>query len=406
MKRLIYIALCGMALTACTSGDTDLGSLVPADPGTEPQPIVPISIEFDTTPLTGETEVVPSSPTDETYNDYVEHDKFDRTVTVVWNGNEATVSGTRTGISAAVDRGHVTLTCTVGRMAVVARGTSADGSLKVYSDHKYKLTLNGVTLTNPTGPAINNQCGKTLYVVLADGAANALADGATYAAVPEDEQAKGTLFSEGQMIFSGNGSLTVNSSGGKAIVSDDYLRFRPGVNIQAYSTADHAIKANDGSWIDGGVINAATYADGAKAVKCDYRTYVRGGRTTLVTTGAPVVETLDGVSDTVGCAAIKSDSLMTVSGGTLRLKSTGTGGKGLNAGGDLVMSGGTLQVVTTGEKGLTSPKGVNADGAFTITGGKFYSFSAAAKPLDAASKTIAEGYTTYDRKNRRVIIEY
>ncbi len=407
IKRFLYIAACAVVLAGCVKDDTDFGSLVPADPGTDPVPITPISIEFDTSALTGETETIPTDPTDMTYNDYVENDTFDRTVTVTFNGETATVTGTRTGITATVSGAHVTVNCAIGRMAIVASGTSTNGSLKVYSEHKFKLTLDGLTLTNPTGPAINNQCGKTLYLVLGDGTTNSLADGETYA-TPElaDEQAKGTLFSEGQIIFSGSGALTVNSVGAKAIVSDDYLRFRPGINIQAVSSVDHAIKANDGIWIDGGVINASTSANGAKAIKCDYRTYVCGGRTTLITSGAPVIETIDGLSDTTSCAAIKSDSLMTVSGGTLRLKSIGEGGKGLNTGDDLVITGGTVQVVTTGIKGLSSPKGVKADGDFTISGGSFYSYSAAAAPLEAASQTIAAGYTTLESKPRRLIIEY
>ena len=71
-----------------------------------------------------------------------------------------------------------------------------------------------------------------------------------------------------------------------------------------------------------------------------------------------------------------------------------------------VITGGTVQVVATGIKGLSSPKGVKADGDFTISGGSFYSYSAAAAPLEAASQTIATGYTTLESKPRRLIIEY
>ena len=54
-----------------------------------------------------------------------------------------------------------------------------------------------------------------------------------------------------QIIFSGSGILNVKGGYKNAIVSDDYIVFRPGNVINAGSTAGHGIKANDGVKIMG-----------------------------------------------------------------------------------------------------------------------------------------------------------
>ncbi len=406
MKNLIYTACATILLASCISDDTKFGDLVPVDSGETPVPIVPVSIEFDYTSLVDETENVPDDPTDESYNDYVEHDTFNRTITILYNGEVATVAGHYSGITVTTDDAHVTVNSTLSRMHLVVSGNSENGSLKIYSDHKFKLTLNDVTLTNPTGPVINNQCGKSLYVVLPEGSSNTLHDGTTYADPPEGEQAKAALFSEGQIIFSGTGSLTVEATGRGGIFSDDYIRVRPGVALLVSSTATHAIKSNDGVWIDGGVLNVSTSADGAKAIRCENGIFINGGRTTAITTGNSVISTVDGVQDTTSCAAIKCDSTLTVSAGTLRLKSTGEGGKGINVSQGLIVSGGSIEAVTTGEKVLSSPKGIKVTETLTMTGGYLYGYSAASSPLEAGAEVLSPSYITLERKPRRVIIEY
>ena len=49
-------------------------------------------------------------------------------------------------------------------MLIVLSGSTSDGSLLVFRQKPFTLRLNGVSITNPDGPAINNKCGKALYV--------------------------------------------------------------------------------------------------------------------------------------------------------------------------------------------------------------------------------------------------
>lgn len=48
-------------------------------------------------------------------------------------------------------------------------GSTTDGSFKIYSVEKYGLTLDGVSIANSDGAAINSQCKKKMTLVLADG---------------------------------------------------------------------------------------------------------------------------------------------------------------------------------------------------------------------------------------------
>jgi len=76
------------------------------------------------------------------------------------------------------------------------------------------------------------------------------------------------------------------------------------VNIYVAATAGNGIKVNDGIYLDGGVINVETTADGAKGINCESFVKVAGGRTTVITSGTSAIEG----SDTTNVAAMKCDS--------------------------------------------------------------------------------------------------
>ena len=409
-RTLKYIALALVAslATACISDDSDLsqymnGGTTPPDPE-----IVPIEIALDYSELAEDDDVVPTDMTDPFYNDYFENDDFVYDVYIDYDETGATVSGMLSRVYYTVEGGHVTLTSTSGKMHFILSGECSDASLKVYSENKYMLTLNDVNITNPNGAAINNQCGKSLYLMLPEGTNNTLTDGANYV-YDGDEDMKGTLFSEGQVIFAGRGTLNVNSNSRNGIASDDYIRVRPGVKINVNSTAGHGIKANDGVMIDGGVINMQISAEGAKGIRCEKHVEIAGGRTTIIATGGSKVtqDALLAENDTTSSAGIKCDSILTVTGGLLAIKNTGESGKGINALQDITISGGVVKVVVTGEKMLLSPKGIKCGTVMTITGGSVYSYSAFSDPIDAdAGWTTATGYTEFTNVPRLFYIIY
>lgn len=382
MKTLkIPILLLGvLLLAACQSDDTDFGSLIYNEENIEVKDIQP-----NESPLE-ESERVPVGD-----NDYVENSDFDHVVYITYDGDGVTLTGETSRISYTVDGAHVVVRAQKSGMEYVLSGRTANGGLKIYSEKKYKLTLAGVDITNPKGAAINNQCGKSLYVVLGSGTVNRLEDGTSYD-TPALEDEKGAFFSEGQMLFSGAGTLHVTGHYRNGIASDDYILFRPGNIINVTTDANNGVKANDGVDIRGGVLNIQTTGNGAKGINSEAYVNVSGGRTTIINAGESRIEG----TDTTTCAAVKTDSTFTMTAGTLRLKATGAAGKGINAAMAVTVMGGTLDVVTLGAKVNGSPKGIKSDADITLGGGTIYVYSKAAVAVEAAGTLIVkEGYTVW-----------
>ena len=361
------LSACAM-LVACGDDDesTDFwGSYGSSDSSDDEEQTDVSDIDFDTSFLDEGTEEIPSDD-----NDYVENSTFNYTLEVVYSEVGAEISGDTEMVDVEVDGGHVVVTSETKGMAYVLSGECSDGSFKIYSDYKMKLTLNGLTLTNPEGAAINDQCGKSMYVVLADGTENTLTDGSSYT-IPDDEDMKGTFFSEGQLLFSGAGTLNVNANYKNGIVSDDYIVFRPGNVINVRSSGTNGVKANDGVTVRGGVLNVGVTAAGSKGINSEANVLIEGGRTTLITTGGTTIED----NDTKSCAGVKADSAFTMTAGELYIKSSGSGGKGINADTEVTIDGGTIEIVTTGKSYSSgrnysaSPKGIKADGNLTINDG-------------------------------------
>lgn len=390
--RLLATAMAVLALTSCVSDDTDFSDIIDATPTYELR-----DISFDYTALSEDEETVPSDD-----NDYHENSSFSRTVYIAFADGSATVTTTASGIKYTTDGAHVTVTTTKSGVHYILSGSTTDGGLKIYSEKKFKLTLSGVSITNPTGAAINNQCGKSMYIVLADSSTNSLTDGTAYDTTAGEDE-KGTLFSEGQMIFSGSGTLNVTGNCRNGIASDDYIVFRPGNVINVTCPARNCVKANDGVTIRGGVLNLEATGDGGKAINSEANVTVGGGRLTAIVSGATLVSG----ADTTGVAAVKSDSSVVVSGGTIAIKCTGEGGKGINANGNITMSGGSLTVETFGAKTLSSPKGIKADGWIAFSGGDTYVYSANSTPVDTSGGlTIGATLTaTYSSDNKLLEIK-
>lgn len=380
--------------TACENDDTDFSDII--NGGKDPE-YVPKSIEFDYTSLKE-----PDESFDFDDDDYVENMTVFYTVEVKYDGNTATVDGDGGTIKVLVDGAHVTVNSTARNVEYILSGSSSNGSFKVYSESKLKIGLDNLTLTNPDGPAINNQCGKSMYVELTPGSVNKLADGTRYVEEPGEDM-KGTIFSEGQIIFNGAGRLDIEANCKNGIASDDYIVFRPGNVINVKSNVSNGVKANDGVDIRGGVLNIDIAADAGKGINSEFDVTISGGRTTVITAGGPFIE----YNDTSSCAGIKCDSTFTMTAGTVNLKSTGEGGKGINCDENISVTGGELNIVTTGKKDKASPKGIKADGTIAFSGGKIYSYSKSADAIDAAEGfTFTEGYTFLNNKKNLFEITY
>ena len=273
---------------------------------------------------------------------------------------------TENGVEVTVNGGHITANHgETKKVCYVLSGTTSNGSFTVLGDKKYAVKLNGVNITNPDSAALNLLSGKRAFIILVDGTSNMLTDGT-------GGSQKGTLYCKGKLLFNGSGSLSVTGNSNNGIHSADYIVFRKGNNVYVKSTANHGIKANDGIFINGGIVNVEVTAAAAKGINSESHIIVNGGRTTVITTGNGTYDT-----EAKGAAGMKCDSVLTVNGGELRLKSTGSGGKGISTDMEALFNGGNVYIVTTGgqfksNNDTSSPKGIKADGNITVSGGRIW----------------------------------
>lgn len=319
---------------------------------------------------------------------YWEANTITSRVIVTYDGTTATVETSNPRIESHISGSYVTidmLTNSVSGVEIIALGKSTDGGLKIYGDKKFKLTLSGLDLTSARGPAINSQCKKRMFLHLTDGTTNRIEDAANYTddayTYPGtyNEDRKGALFAEGHIIVSGHGALVVEGNYKHAIATDGYYYQRPGVTIAVTAAAKNAlhVKGDEedaiGVQFKGGMFYARCANTAGKGIKCDMDIIIDDGDFDIETTGDAEYDTT--AADTSSAACIKSDTNITINGGNLTFKSTGSGGKAINSDGSLTINSGELKLTTTGKRyeynrnATSSPKAIKVDGAIVINGG-------------------------------------
>ena len=388
---LITTTLLCLLTTACSKSDDDGAATTSDTTGTTTHTsdsdadgdVSTFTIAKDLSAL-AETQVVDAAD-----DDYVENTTIDQTLYVTFSDTDgASVQGDDDGLVTIVGN-DVTATNTTDKVVqYVLSGTTTDGFFKLYSAKKSIIRLNGVSITNPDGAAINNQSHKCTFIVVADGTDNSLKDGTAYADATSSEDMKACLFSEGQLIFSGTGYLYVDGNCKAGIRSDDYVRTMPGVSIDVDVSSGNGIRGNESVTITGGVININVTGDADKGISTDGHVTVSGGRTTIITSGGEKYE--DG--DYSACAGVKADSTFTITGGELRILCSGTGGKGISCDQQASFSGGATAIITTGKNSSnTSAKGVKADGNLTISAGKIKVRCANSEAIESKAAIVISG---------------
>jgi hypothetical protein len=332
------------------------------------------------------------------------------TIKIAFSGTSATISGENDSVSVVKDGAYVTIKSTATGICYDLSGTTTSGSFKIYSDKAFKIMLDGVTVKSGSGSAINSQSSKKCTVELVDGTSNTLTDASSYS-TPSTEDEKATFFSEGQLVFSGSGSLTITGNYKHGICSDDYIivngtpsitvssAVTDGIHVMDYfemnsgtvkvTASSDDIDCEEGYvMLNGGTLSASTAGTAKKCVKAETYIDINGGTITLNTTGGGKYDTTD--KDVAGSACMKCGGDFTFDNATATLKSTGSGGKGINVDGKATFNSGVLTVTTTGQQysyGTTSTgggfpgggqstssnstgaKGIKSDGDMTINGG-------------------------------------
>ena len=386
---------------ACTDISDPWGNFDPYEEGgqgQDPGQSVVVNPPAETSPESSGVEIEDESDSD----DNVDNTNFDGTINIAFSGSDASVSGSVEGVTVEKSGARVTVTNSGdSKVKYVLSGSSSDGFFKLYSSKKQAIVLSNLTLSNTRGAAINNQSKKRTFVVvegtntLADGAVNGSGD---YPEQTSDEDMKAALFSEGQLIFSGGGSLKVTAQGKAGITSDDYVRFMTGCNVSVASSAGHGVRGKDAIIVSGGTINVSLEA-AATAKKCfstDSLVYFGAGVTTLVNKAS--AGTVDG--ELTGAACIKADKLFVIQGGELSATASGKGGKGISGDANGYFEGGKVTVTVTGsnygssnsrEDNSVAAKGIKFDGNLEFSGSEVIASASSHEAIEAKGTVYISG---------------
>ncbi len=312
------------------------------------------------------------------------------------NGKTITVSGS----GATVSGGKLTIT-SAGTYSI--SGSLTDGQIIVNTldEEAVELILNGVSISNSSGSAVNIISAKETVIVLADNTENYVTDGSSY--VFEDTQTDepdAAIFSKDDLTVSGNGSLTVNGNyndgiackdgiiitGGKITVksADDGIRGKNYIivkdgNITVNAKGDGLKSDNEEDItkgyisVDAGVINITSDGD---AVYAQTDVIISGGEFNLTSGGGST----GSFNESISAKGIKAVSGITVDGGTFTISSADDA---LHSNGSITINSGSFTIASGDD-------GIHADSSIEINGGEI-SITKSYEGIEGAVITINEG---------------
>ena len=319
-------------------------------------------------------ENVETSSDVDTYSDYDEltiKTDWETKGTITFSDDDMTIDGSgasdEDGILYITEGGAYTLT-----------GTSSSASILINTEENVKLILDGVELTSTTGPVIYGAQVKNLYIELAAGPTNNLADSDNYETDSEGEEVgKAVISCNDDLIILGEGTLSVTANHKHGIASDDKLYIEAGV-INVNSNVSDGIRANDLLCIDGGTVNVTSVNEGMESKQ-----------TIIINDGEITVNSVDD--------GINATSYIEINGGTVLVTSSENDAIDSNGGFDgcITINGGTVNA-----SGAQMPEGgLDADEASVIiNGGKVTATGGCNSPIienggdnDITGETFAGG---------------
>ena len=330
-------------------------------------------------------------------------------------------------------------------------GTTTDGEFALEGAYKCTVSLAGLTLTNPSGAAININNKKRIQLSAKKGTENTLADGS-------GGSQKGCIYSKGQLQLQGNGTLNVAGNTAHAVKSGDYISVKnltlnitgavkDGISCNGYfqmtggtvsisgvgddgiqcdldgtastgETTGHEDEDSGNIYLEGGTLGITATAAATKGIKAAGDIRMTDGTVNVSASGTAAWDTDD--LEIKGSACLSADGNTAFSGGTATLTNTGAGGKGIKSDGTLSISGEASLSVTAGgqiaycssssnttvrtttsssaterlsDNLSVSPKAVKSTGAMSISGGSLYAKSAYHEGIETKSTLdITNGY--------------
>ncbi len=292
-----------------------------------------------------------------------------KAVFIKLNGTSATSSSDSVKISGS------TVTITEEATYVIS-GTLTDGMIIVNAEDtaKLQIVLNGVDITSKTSAALYISEADKVFVTLADGKTNTLANGGAFTAIDENN-IDAAVFSKQDLTFNGAGSLTVTSPAAHGIVCKDDLVFTGGT--YTINSASHGLDANDSVRISSST--KLTVDAGKDGIHCENTDdaslgfiYISDGTMNIEAEG-------DGIAAGAYMQIENGTFDLLVGGGSENGSNTssgnyggfmGGGGRGGGRPGEMRPDGLQNSTAATDESS-TSMKGIKATNSLLISGGTF-----------------------------------
>lgn len=266
----------------------------------------------------------------------------------------------------------------------IVSGTLDDGMLVVDADEaaKLQIVLDNASITSSTSAALYVLEADKVFVTLAEGSQNALANGGSFVAI-DDSDIDGAVYSKQDLTFNGSGALTVTSPAGHGIVGNDDLVLAGGT--YAIASASHGLNANDSVRITGETgLTLDAGKDGIHAENNDDASlgfvYISGGTFAIEAEGDGIsagayLQITDGAYDLLaGGGSVNGESQSSTSWGGFRggpmetassaeeTSESSTSMKGLKAVSSLVISGGAFTIDAADDA-------VHTNAGMTVSGG-------------------------------------
>ena len=268
----------------------------------------------------------------------------------------------------------------------IVSGTLDDGMLVVDADEaaKLQIVLDTASITSSTSAALYVLEAGKVFVTLAEGSQNALANGGSFVAI-DDSDIDGAVYSKQDLTFNGSGALTVTSPAGHGIVGNDDLVLAGGTYV--VTSASHGLNANDSVRITGETdLTLDAGKDGIHAENNDDASlgfvYISGGTFAIEAEGDGIsagayLQITDGAYDILaGGGSVNGESQSSESWGGFRggrmetassaeeTSESSTSMKGLKAVSSLVISGGAFTIDAADDA-------VHTNAGMTVSGGTF-----------------------------------
>ena len=256
----------------------------------------------------------------------------------------------------------------------VISGSASNCTIKVDTQDKVQLVLNGVSITNDSTPAIYVVSADKCFITTAENTENTLSVTGTFTS-DGDTNTDAVIFSKDDLVFNGLGTLTINSSNNGISCKDD-LKFTGGTyNI---TSVEDSIEANDSIAVCDGMFTINSSKDAFHSENDDDNTsgwiYISGGTFNIKSSsdaiqGTSAVQIDGGTLDTNSSEGIEATYIQ-INDGTVKIYASDDG---INATKKstaystptIEINGGNLTV----EVGPGDTDGIDANGDIIVNGG-------------------------------------